>query len=61
MPKGKQSFVPGLGKRSVARHSAEVRKPVSIALSTQFSTWLALSSQFTLTVNERLTFWCRPS
>src|ERR1035437_8611740 len=56
MPKGKQSYVPGLGKKSVARHSGEVRKPVSIALSTQFSTRLALSSQFTLAVNERLTF-----
>src|ERR1035438_7206216 len=40
MPKGKQSYVPGLGKKSVARHSGEVRKPVSIALSTQFSTQL---------------------
>ena len=45
MPKGKQSYVPGLGKKSVARHSAEVRKPVSIALSTQFSTQLVLGPQ----------------
>ena len=59
MPKGKQSYVPGLGKKSVARHSGEVRKPVSIALSTQFSTRLAPGLQFTLAVNERLTFWCR--
>jgi hypothetical protein len=40
----------------VARHPGKVRKPVSIALSTQFSTRFALGTQF----NERLTFWCRP-
>src|ERR1035438_10405452 len=56
MPKGKQSYVPGLGKKSVARHSGEVRKPVSIALSTQFSTRLAPGPQFTFASNERLTF-----
>jgi hypothetical protein len=56
MPKGKQSFVPGLGKKSVARHSGEGRKPVSIVFSTQFSTRFSLGPRF----NERLTFWWRP-
>ena len=61
MPKGKQSFVPGLGKKSSWSAPAWCGKPVSAAFSTQFSTQLALGPQARLTLNDRLTFCCGPS
>jgi len=60
MSKGKQFYVPGFGKKSVARHSGEARRPASTWLSIQFSIQLALGPPFTLSVNERLTFCRRP-
>ena len=60
MPKGKQSYVPGLGKKSSGSTPAWCGKPAKRAFSTQFSTQLVLGPQARLAVNERLTFWCWP-
>ena len=56
MPKGKQSYVPELGKRSSWSAPAWCGKPARLAFSTQFSTQLVLGPQARLAVNERLTF-----
>ena len=56
MPKGEQSFVPGLGKKSCWSAPAWCGKPARLAFSTQFSTQLVLGPQARLAVNERLTF-----
>jgi len=56
MPKGKQSYVPGLGKKSSGSTPAWCGKPARRAFSTQFSTQLVLGPQARLAVNERLTF-----
>src|ERR1017187_9864754 len=61
MPKGKQSYVPGLGEKSSWSAPAWCGKPARLAFSTQFSTQLVLGPQARLALNDRLTFCCGPS
>src|ERR1035437_9869502 len=60
-PKGKQSYIPGLGKKSSWSAPAWCGKPARLAFSTQFSTQLVRGPQFTFAVNDLLPFLLRPA